>query len=80
MAPEVQDPKIAKNSKLCYSLKTEITNCGGSNGIGGWKPVSPGSFMPQNNSGSAGPENLLKVVSCVECEKLQELMVLVQME
>ena len=29
---------------------------------------------PQNGSGSSGPKNLLKIVSGVECEKLQELM------
>ena len=40
----------------------------------------PGSLSPQNGSESGGPKNLLKIVSCAECEKLQELMVLVQME
>ena len=40
----------------------------------------PGSLRPQNGSGNAGPESLLKIVSCVECEKVQELMVPVQME
>ena len=40
----------------------------------------PRSLRPQNGSRSGGPENLLKIVSCAECEKLQELMVLVQME
>ena len=39
-----------------------------------------GLLMPQNGSGCTGPENLLKIVSCAECEKLQELMVRVQME
>ena len=32
--------KTAKNSKLCYNLKTERTNGGGSNGIGGWPQIS----------------------------------------
>ena len=40
----------------------------------------PGSLSPQNGSGSAGPKNLLKIVSCVEAEKLKEPMVGVQME
>ena len=40
----------------------------------------PRSLRPQNGSGNGGPENLLKIVSCVECEKMKELMVLVQME
>ena len=35
---------------------------------------------PQNGSGSSGPKNLLKIVSCVESEKLKEPMVGVQME
>ena len=40
----------------------------------------PRSLSPQNGSGSARLENLLKIVSCVEAEKLKELMVRVQME
>ena len=32
--------KIAKNSKFCCNLKTERTDGGGSNGIGGWPPIS----------------------------------------
>ena len=40
----------------------------------------PRSLGYQNGSGSAGLENLLKIVSGVECEKLQELIVWVQME
>ena len=40
----------------------------------------PRSLSPQNGSGSAGPENLLKIVSCAEAEKLKELMLRVQME
>ena len=40
----------------------------------------PGSLSPQNGSGSAGPKNLLKIVSCAEVEKLKELMLRVQME
>ena len=35
---------------------------------------------PQNGSGSSGPEKLLKIVSCIEIEKMKELMVWVQME
>ena len=35
---------------------------------------------PQNGSRSSGPEKLLKIISCVETEKLKELMVGVQME
>ena len=35
---------------------------------------------PQNGSRSLGPEKLLKIVSCVETEKLKEPMVRVQME
>ena len=30
---------------------------------------------PQNGSKSLGPEKLLKIVSCVETEKLKEIMV-----
>ena len=40
----------------------------------------PRSLSPQNGSGSAGPKNLLKIVSCAEAEKLKELMLWVQME
>ena len=40
----------------------------------------PGLLMPQNGSGCARPENLLKIVSCDEAEKLKELMLRVQME
>ena len=40
----------------------------------------PGLLMPQNSSRNAGPRNLLKIVSCVEAEKLKELMLRVQME
>ena len=47
--------------------------------VGGHQ-YAPGLLMPQNGSGSGAPENLLKIVSCAECEELQELMVLVQME
>ena len=39
-----------------------------------------GSLSPQNYFGSAGPENLLKIVSCVEAKKLKEWMLRVQME
>ena len=39
-----------------------------------------GSLSTQNGSESGGPKNLLKIVSCVEYEKLQELMVQVQIE
>ena len=39
-----------------------------------------GLLSPKNDSGSAGPKNLLKIVSCAESENLQELMVRVQME
>ena len=46
--------------------------------VGGHQYAS-GLLMPQNGSES-GPENLLKIVSCAECEKLQELMVVIQME
>ena len=35
---------------------------------------------PQNGFESAGPEKLLKIISCVETEKLKELMVRVQIE
>ena len=35
---------------------------------------------PQNGSRSSGPEKLLKIVSCVENEKLKELIVGVLME
>ena len=38
------------------------------------------SSSPQNGSWNAGPENLLKILSCVEAEKLKELMLRVQME
>ena len=31
----------------------------------------PRSLSPQNSSGSAGPENQLKIVSCAEAEKLK---------
>ena len=40
----------------------------------------PRTLSPQNGFGSAGPENLLKIVSCAEAEKLKELMMWVQME
>ena len=40
----------------------------------------PGSLSPQNGSESAGPENLLKIVSCATSERLKELIVWVQME
>ena len=32
--------KTAKKSKFCCNLKTERTDDGGSNGIGGWPPIS----------------------------------------
>ena len=35
---------------------------------------------PQNGSGSSGPEKLLKIVICVETEKLKETMVGPQVE
>jgi hypothetical protein len=35
---------------------------------------------PQNGSRSSGPEKLLKIVNCVETEKLKEEMVGVQVE
>ena len=38
------------------------------------------SLSLQNGSGSAGPENLLKIVSCAKAEKLKELMLRVQTE
>jgi len=72
--------KTAKNSKFCCNLKIERTEDGVSNGIGGWPPISTWIIKAQNGSGSARPENLLKIVSCAECETLQELMVQVQME
>ena len=34
----------------------------------------PGSLSPQNGFESAGPENLLKIVSCAKVEKLTELL------
>ena len=37
-------------------------------------------LRPQNSSGSSGPEKLLKIVNCVETEKLKEAMVGVQVE
>jgi hypothetical protein len=37
-------------------------------------------LRPQNGSGSSGPEKLLKIVNCVETEKLKEEMVGVQVE
>ena len=40
----------------------------------------PRSLVPQNGSGSAGPQYLLKIVSFVEAKKLKELMLRVQME
>ena len=35
---------------------------------------------PQNDSGSSGPEKLLKIVSCAKTEKLKETMVGPQVE
>jgi hypothetical protein len=32
-------------------------------------------LRPQNDSGSSGPEKLLKIVNCAETEKLKEAMV-----
>ena len=58
----------------------ERTDGQGSNGIGWWPLISTWIIRSQNGSGSAGPENLLKIVGCAESEKLQELMVRVQME
>ena len=40
----------------------------------------PGSLGPQNGSESGGPENLLKIESCAEAEKMKELMLWVNME
>jgi hypothetical protein len=37
-------------------------------------------LKPQNGSGSSGPEKLLKIVNCVETEKLKEAMVGIQVE
>jgi hypothetical protein len=37
-------------------------------------------LRPQNGFGSSGPEKLLKIVNCVETEKLKEEMVGVQVE
>ena len=53
--------------------------------IGPWAHVAPylkkkRRLVPQNSFGSSGPKKLLKIVSCVEIEKLKELMVGVQME
>ena len=51
-----------------------------SNGIGRQTTVSTYIIRVPKQLGGAGPENLLKMVSRVENEKLQELMVRVQME
>jgi hypothetical protein len=37
-------------------------------------------LRPQNDSGSSGPEKLLKIVNYAETEKLKEAMVGVQVE
>ena len=47
--------------------------------VGGHK-YPPVSLSPQNGYGCVGLENLLKIVSCVEAEKMKELMLRVQME
>ena len=42
--------------------------------------VATSIHMAQNGSESLGAKNLLKIVSCAESEKLQELLVRVQIE
>ena len=62
--------KNAKNSKLCCNLKTKWNDGGGSNGIGGWPPIStwiinaPKWLQACRTRKPAKNSKLLEVKSC----------------